>query len=283
MNPKIKNLLIRTLTGAIYVSMMVISIYNPWVLTGLFLLVIGIGMHESANLALQPVDTLTRISWITIGCLLFLLIWLMQYPFDFMSEQWPSSFFPFGLYLFWTAIVVIILYFIGLDVFRFHQLAATGILNIFWMVIPLLIIATNTLSRPSTVLAFFLFIWASDTFAYLGGSLLGKHKLCERVSPGKTWEGFLISLVLTICLAVLLSRIPYFNQGGFYGNVLIWIGFAAIVVVFGLLGDLFESLLKRKAGVKDSGKLIPGHGGVLDRFDSIFVAAYPAFLYVTLF
>jgi phosphatidate cytidylyltransferase len=107
--------------------------------------------------------------------------------------------------------------------------------------------------------------------------LLGKHKLAPNISPGKTWEGFLISCVLTAALAVGLSYIPYFSAMGFaVGH---WIVIALLVEVFGLLGDLVESLFKRKAGVKDSGNIIPGHGGVLDRVDSILVATIPAYLF----
>jgi len=282
MNPKIKNLLIRTLAGSVYATLMILSIYNPWVLTALFLLVIAVGMAESAKLSTTPVDLLTRISWIIAGCLVFLYFCLDFLPFETTSA---FVFTHYNLFLIGGCIlsIVLLLYYIILDIVKFRQLSAIGFFNLLWIAVPLIIISYNTTTRPSIVLAFLILIWAADTFAYLGGSLLGRHKLCERISPGKTWEGLIISLALTIGLAVVMSRIPYLNSGGFYGSIPGWIGFAAIIVVFGLFGDLFESMLKRKAGVKDSGKLIPGHGGILDRFDSIFVAAYPAFLYVMLF
>jgi len=118
----------------------------------------------------------------------------------------------------------------------------------------------------------------SDTAAYVFGSLFGKHKLAPNISPGKTWEGFLCSCVFTVGLAIGLSYIPLFRQ---WAEIPVswWIVFALIIQVFGLMGDLTESLFKRKAGVKDSGNIIPGHGGVLDRVDSILFAAIPAYLF----
>ena len=121
----------------------------------------------------------------------------------------------------------------------------------------------------------------SDTAAYVFGSLFGKHKLAPNISPGKTWEGFLCSCVFTVGLSIGLSYIPFFEQAGMplWG----WIVFALIIQVFGLMGDLTESLFKRKAGVKDSGNIIPGHGGVLDRVDSILFATIPAYLFALSF
>lgn len=279
MNPKFKNLLIRTITGAIYVTLMILSIYNPWIMTALFLFVIAGGLFESAKLSAVTVDKFTRNSWMVSGCLIFLYLCLDILPIEKLQNAILDSYLLFMLGICVLA-VAILLYFIILDIVKFRQLAAIGFFNLLWIAVPLIIIAYNTQNHPSTVLAFLILIWASDTFAYLGGSIFGKHKLCERVSPGKTWEGFIISLVLTIGLAIGMSFMRYFNDGGFYYSIIAWITFAAIIVVFGLFGDLYESLLKRNAGVKDSGNLIPGHGGILDRFDSIFVASYPAFLFI---
>ena len=128
------------------------------------------------------------------------------------------------------------------------------------------------------MLAFFILIWMSDTAAYVFGSLFGKHKLAPNISPGKTWEGFLSSSFFTVGLAIGLSYIPFFQNNM---SLWSWIVFALIIQVFGLIGDLTESLFKRKAGVKDSGNIIPGHGGVMDRFDSmIFTAPITYFLAV---
>lgn len=117
-------------------------------------------------------------------------------------------------------------------------------------------------------------VWINDTMAYLIGSWLGKHKLWPAVSPGKTWEGTLGGVICTVLLSWVAAGIwPVFRKVD-------WMMVAALVSVFGTLGDLLESRLKRMAGVKDSGHLMPGHGGLLDRFDSLLVATPVVWIYV---
>ncbi|MCD4734444.1 MAG: phosphatidate cytidylyltransferase [Bacteroidales bacterium] len=124
------------------------------------------------------------------------------------------------------------------------------------------------------ILGFILFIWSNDTFAYITGSLLGKHKLAPNISPAKTVEGFIGGILLTVALAIVISL--YWFDLTLTG----WIGYALIVVFFGTFGDLLESWLKRKFGIKDSGTIMPGHGGILDRLDSILLASPFAILYL---
>lgn len=123
------------------------------------------------------------------------------------------------------------------------------------------------------VLGIILLIWASDTGAYLVGSLIGKNKLYERISPGKTWEGSIGAAILNIGCAYVISL--WFPELAFVH----WAVISVLVSIFGTIGDLVESMLKRQAGVKDSGRIMPGHGGILDRFDSLlfvspFIYAY---------
>lgn len=118
----------------------------------------------------------------------------------------------------------------------------------------------------------FLLIWSSDTFAYLAGKFLGKHKMAPTISPKKTWEGFAGGVILTLFLCFFVEQ--YFPE--LRGNWLI-VGF--LVSVFAPMGDLVESQLKRIFGVKDSGKIIPGHGGILDRLDSFVICAPVVYLY----
>ena len=161
---------------------------------------------------------------------------------------------------------------------RLNSFMAWGVIGTLWIVLPLCLLFFVWIPKqPMLVLAFFILIWMSDTAAYVFGSLFGKHKLAPKISPGKTWEGFLCSCVFTAGLAVGLSYIPYFQQAGLH--LWQWILMALLVEVFGLMGDLVESLFKRKAGVKDSGYIIPGHGGVLDRVDSILLATIPVLLF----
>lgn len=125
---------------------------------------------------------------------------------------------------------------------------------------------TGTYS-PRWILFTFYFLWIYDSMAFVSGRLLGKHPVWPSVSPGKTWEGSIGGAIFTITLAIIFSRfMPVLSSWE-------WIGFAIIVVLFGSLGDFFESWMKRTAGVKDSGRILPGHGGILDRLDSLLLSA----------
>ncbi len=125
-------------------------------------------------------------------------------------------------------------------------------------------------------LVFLLMLWASDTGAYLFGRKLGKTKLFERHSPKKSWEGFFGGMFTSVLVAFIVSL--FFKEI----SSLVWIGMAVLVVTFGTLGDLVESMLKRSLNVKDSGNTLPGHGGILDRFDGLLIAAPIVFTYLYL-
>lgn len=132
--------------------------------------------------------------------------------------------------------------------------------------------------NPHYILLIFAFVWLNDTGAYLVGTTFGKHRLFPRISPLKSWEGFWGGFI------VALSASPFFAW--LYPGDLMWYDFLAlsvIVVVFSTWGDLVESLIKRTYGIKDSGKLLPGHGGILDRFDSVLLVAPAVFLYLSFF
>ena len=143
------------------------------------------------------------------------------------------------------------------------------------LLIPILSNYDNYL--PDILFGFFILLWANDTFAYLTGILIGRHRLFERISPKKSWEGFFGGLIGTAALSYLVAKIfpvlPVFH----------WAVMAAIIVIFGVYGDLIESLLKRNFEIKDSGRFLPGHGGILDRFDSVFIAAPMTYFYLKIF
>ena len=130
--------------------------------------------------------------------------------------------------------------------------------------------------NPKIIIGIFILIWTNDTFAYIVGKSIGKHKLFERISPKKTIEGFVGGIIFATIAGFLISK--YYIEGSKF-NQYIWIGFAVIVGVFGTIGDLIESKFKRIAGVKDSGKIMPGHGGILDRLDSVIFVAPFIFLF----
>ena len=127
---------------------------------------------------------------------------------------------------------------------------------------------------PLFIMAIFIFVWLDDTGAYLVGSLIGKRKLFERISPKKSWEGSIGGGVVAIGVSFILAH--YFP----FMSMIEWAGLALVVVIFGTWGDLTESLLKRQLHVKDSGNILPGHGGMLDRFDSSLMAIPAAVVYL---
>lgn len=128
--------------------------------------------------------------------------------------------------------------------------------------------------NPILPLSIFVFLWLNDTGAYCIGSLIGKHRLFERISPKKSWEGSIGGGVVAIGISLIFAHFfPFLST-------LEWIGLALVVVVFGTWGDLTESLLKRQLHVKDSGNILPGHGGMLDRFDSALMAIPAAVVYL---
>lgn len=128
--------------------------------------------------------------------------------------------------------------------------------------------------NPILPLSIFVFIWLSDTGAYCVGSLIGKHRLFERISPKKSWEGSIGGGIFSIASSLGFAHFFPFMPGWQ------WVGLAIVVVIFGTWGDLTESLMKRQLGIKDSGNILPGHGGMLDRFDSALMAIPAAVVYL---
>lgn len=134
--------------------------------------------------------------------------------------------------------------------------------------------------NPKIIVGLFILIWTNDTFAYIVGKSIGKNKLFERISPKKTIEGFLGGILFAVFAGYLISKLyikakPEFSEK----SILIWTSIAVIVGIMGTIGDLIESKFKRIAGVKDSGAIMPGHGGILDRLDSVIFVAPIIFLF----
>ncbi|MCL2332854.1 MAG: phosphatidate cytidylyltransferase [Actinomycetia bacterium] len=179
----------------------------------------------------------------------------------------------------WYALPILCAVVTGIGVHEFIQLRrgfAPGWLNVIvgflYLAIPLAcLIMIRALPVIGLGLAITLVfsIWGADTAAYVFGSLLGRHKLVPKISPKKSWEGFIASIIVSILVWVIAPR--FFFTGGIWWWLAVIMG--VIMALVGLGGDLFESHLKRRAGVKDAGTILPGHGGVLDRFDSLLAAA----------
>ena len=267
---KLKRLIVRTLSGAVYASLMVVSTLYPVVMIPLMCFLTIIGLAEYYKMTdPQAEDTLSRNVLMALTFLIYLMLLLTRI----------SPMLPIGSYQLFHFLLVTFLLLAMLALVR-HKSAAAQSVGLSLM--------TNSCLHDGmgdVVLLIFVLIWINDTFAYLGGSLYGRHKMTERISPNKTWEGTVTGFVFTM-VASLLAGWLWADQiipGGtfhWYG----WMLFGFFTSLLATMGDLLESLLKRQAGVKDSGNLIPGHGGVLDRMDSILLTVYPliSFLLVLL-
>jgi len=189
----------------------------------------------------------------------------------------PVAYFMELIPLKWLTIIIFAFFILPIiELFRRKNQAslnmALGYFPSFFLATPLVLLMDIALKGdgydPYLILGFFILIWVYDTGAYLSGSLFGKHKLFERISPKKTWEGLIGGAIISLLIAIF--AVAHFIPGLLAWQ---WAVVSIIVVVFGTFGDLVESMLKRNAHVKDSGSFMPGHGGILDRFDSAFMAA----------
>lgn len=266
-----KNIIVRSLTGALFVvAILGSAIWSKVLFVSIFQLFTIVGLFEYYRFAAKD-DKPQQIAGSLLGSFLFLL----------------SALFVLGLIQ--EKILVFGLIFISLipifELFRnhpnpLHNIAITygGIIYIalpFALLNLMLIMPFGSgLKYPEIVLGLFFFIWMNDTGAYLMGLTFGKHKLFERISPKKTWEGTIGGGLLTIFISFIINNYFYSLER------LEWIIMAVIVVIASVLGDLVESMFKRSAGIKDSGNFLPGHGGVLDRFDSSLMAIPFVFIYV---
>ena len=137
-----------------------------------------------------------------------------------------------------------------------------------------------SITAPRLLLGVFIFIWLYDTGAYCVGMLLGRHRLFERISPKKSWEGVIGGVAL--CVAGAYATYYWFDEFFQVPDLTTWVGLSVVVAVFATFGDLVESLIKRTVGVKDSGHILPGHGGILDRIDSLLLVAPAVLIYLML-
>lgn len=163
------------------------------------------------------------------------------------------------------------------------QSLAESILGQIYIGLPLgcMVLIASWFPSPMILMAIFFLIWINDTGAFITGCTFGRHRLFERISPKKSWEGFVGGLVFSIIAAYFFGT----YCSGFFGwneGMLSWLGLAIVTTVFATWGDLVESLIKRTLNIKDSGNLIPGHGGILDRIDSLLLVAPAAMIYLLL-
>jgi phosphatidate cytidylyltransferase len=268
-----RELLIRTASGAVLVAIIIGCIlFSPWTCAVLGLFIVVVGTYEMGRL--QQIEKGSHFivgEILSVGAFLIAaLSGLYMFPKQYLILELVCCMMPFLLALFSKS-----------DDFK--HLAAFTFGSMAYLSLPSALMVFmyrpdffGGLAGPRLVILIFALLWTNDTFAYLTGRLLGKHKLFVRISPGKTVEGSLGGLVFTLAGVVLFSHYSSWLP------VTEAVGMGLIAVVFGTLGDLCESMLKRQAGVKDSGRLIPGHGGILDRFDSVMFAIPFVFVFLLL-
>ena len=275
------NFIVRTITGILFVAVVVCSFLRPQAMVLLFALITGLTIWEFTGLVNDREKvTVNRLISTVAGVYFFFAV------AGFSSDLPPSAvFIPYLVSIIY--LMVAELYLKNED--PIHDWAYTMMAQLY-IALPFSLL--NTLAFHLTPqglvtydavlpLSVFVFLWMNDTGAYLCGSLLGKHKLFPRISPGKSWEGSIGGGILVIAIAVLVWYLTDQNQLNQLGLTAIeWAGLGLTVVIFGTWGDLVESLFKRTLGIKDSGNILPGHGGMLDRFDSSLLAIPAAVVYL---
>jgi len=271
----LRNLISRTLTGLVFVAAIAGSIlFSREIFAILFLWVALLALNEFFNIlktgekikvqvltgSLALVLLYASIALVSLGYAnkQMLLLNLLIPVFIFISELYKKNDRPI-------------------------QNIAFTILGIIYVGLPLALL--NMLFNPELspgeynpglLLGFFVVIWTYDTFAYLSGMLLGRHRLFPRISPKKSWEGTIGGFIFGLLASFILSK--FFIEF----DLINWMIIASIIMIFGTFGDLSESMLKRSLKIKDSGNILPGHGGLLDRFDAVLLAAPAVFVYLNL-
>ena len=273
-----KNLVVRTLSGLVLAAVVLGAIvWSQWSFGALLAVLLVGGMYEFYALAGKQGNAPQKVVGLVAGIVLFAL------NFAFVSDDIEilgdaRQMFGCGL----AFLLLLLPAMFVCELYRRQENPASGIgttlMGVCYVALPLSLmcyipIVGSDAWNPWMMVAYNFIIWANDVFAYLGGMSIGRHRLCERLSPKKSWEGFFGGIAGAVVMGIVAARM-------LDGNMWVWAGLALVAAVSGVLGDLVESMFKRAAGVKDSGRLIPGHGGVLDRFDAMLLSAPFVFVYM---
>jgi len=265
-----KNFIQRAITGILFVSVIVGSmLIDKLAFSALFLIVTGLTLWEFYSLVNQgDKASINKFAAVAVGLILYISATVWQYSISIGIAT-------VGLYILGCMSIAIY------ELFRqkgnpLHNWAYFFLGQVYIVAPFLMLNLLNNLFGIEFLLALFALIWVYDSGAYLFGVTLGKHRLFERISPKKSWEGaiggFLAACGISLIFANFSPSLPIIG----------WLGFATLVVIFGTFGDLSESLLKRTFNIKDSGDILPGHGGMLDRFDSLLFATPIILFYLLL-
>lgn len=274
-----KNFIQRAITGILFVTILIGGmLYSPLTFGVLFMIITALSMWEFAQLVNRKEDiTINPIITILGGVYLFIAI------FSYCTEVMDARIFiPY---------LLILIYLLVCELYLKRPSPmnnwAYSLMSQLYVALPFALLNVLAFHRNTMIsddfsvsfnailpLSVFIFNWSNDTGAYCTGMLFGRHRLFKRISPKKSWEGSIGGGITCIIVSLVMAHFfPFLS-------ILQWIGFALVVVVFGTWGDLVESLLKRQLGIKDSGNIFPGHGGMLDRFDSTLLAVPAVVLYL---
>lgn len=280
MSDKLKNFIVRTLSGAV---LLLVILGAMWVgyygyLALLLLITLG-GVWEFYNLSKAKGYEPQR----GLGVVISVLVYSVGLALGLQCVGCGSASAAIFLLSLCGAILLVGVVFFA-EVFRNRTTpianVATTLVAPFYVGLPMALMAlvplllTNVGEWKALYFLFYLFlVWGNDVFAYLAGVTMGRHKMCERLSPKKSWEGFVGGVLGSLAVGALAACVLEESYG-------VWMGLALVVSLASVIGDLVESMFKRDAGVKDSGNIMPGHGGILDRFDAFILAAPFAFIYL---
>ena len=274
-----KNLVQRTITGVLFVAILVGGIlFSPLTFGLLFMLITALSVWEFARLVNQRADVAVNPFITTLGG-----VYLFLAIYCYCTEATDARIFiPY---------LLILIYLLVSELYLKQPNPmnnwAYSLMSQLYVALPFALLCVlafqrNPVESDSSPISFnailplsvFIFNWSNDTGAYCTGMLFGRHRLFERISPKKSWEGSVGGGIISVIVSLIMAHFfPFLST-------LQWVGFALVVVVFGTWGDLVESLLKRQLGIKDSGNILPGHGGMLDRFDSTLLAVPAVVLYL---
>lgn len=283
MTDKQKNFIVRAITGVLFVAVMVCGFLNPRAMILLFAIITALTLWEYTGLVNDDEKNIQVNRFISTVAGVYLFIAVAAWRTGIM-----------GNFVVMVPYILSIVYLMVSELYTGNKNAindwAYTMFGQMYIALPFSLI--NILAfemapdgsgvRFDTLLplSIFIFLWANDTGAYCTGSLLGKHKLFPRISPAKSWEGSIGGGILVLIVAAILGYIANNGSDTHTLNIAQWMGLGLVVVVFGTWGDLVESLFKRTLGVKDSGNILPGHGGMMDRFDSSLMAIPAAVVYL---
>lgn len=281
MTNKQKNLITRTITGILFVAIMVAGFLSAHYMVVLFATITGMTIWEYTGLVSQ-IEHVSINRFISTVAGVYFFVALAGQRLGFVEGF--SVFVPYIL-------TIIYLFIAELYLKNENPIMnwAYTMLGQMYIALPISMINVLAFQRDANgqmtidmllPLSIFIFLWTNDTGAYCSGSLFGKHKLFPRISPAKSWEGSIGGGILVVIVAALIGYSTTNESGVNMLTIPQWIGLGIVVAVFGTWGDLVESLFKRTLGVKDSGNILPGHGGMLDRFDSSLMAIPAAVVYL---